>query len=229
MKPSKCFYHLISFDLDDKGRLKYANNHKRADLGILIPQPDDTLAEIEHLSVDKAHKTLGSMTCPTGSGGAAVQQMWDKAQAWLDKAIDAKLLIRNFWFFMVRQFWPQVGFGLCNNTASFQELSEALQRKYWKVVPLGGLRLTITWEICRLGIGFYGRGCPDPSIECTVEQINKLLMHYDCKMVVGILLQASLEFLIVELGLSMQPFNLDYSHYDGLVTKSWLKSIWEKV
>jgi hypothetical protein len=37
LKPRKCFYHLISFDFDDKGRWKYANNHKRADLGILIP------------------------------------------------------------------------------------------------------------------------------------------------------------------------------------------------
>ncbi len=96
MKPSKCFYHLISFDFDDKGRWKYANNHERADLGILIPQPDDTLVEIEHLSVDQAHKTVESMTCPTGGGGAPIHQMWDKAQAWLDKAIDAKLLRHNF-------------------------------------------------------------------------------------------------------------------------------------
>jgi hypothetical protein len=174
-------------------------------------QPDDTLAEIEHLSVDQAHKTLGLMTCSTGSEGAAIQQMQDKVQAWLDKAIDAKLLRCNIWYLMDRQFWPQVKFGLCNNTACFQELSEALQRIYWKLVPLGGLRLSITQEICQLGIGVNGRGCPDPSIECAVEQINKLLMHYGCKTVFGILLQASSEFLIVKLGLSMQLFNLDYS------------------
>jgi hypothetical protein len=62
-----------------------------------------------------------------------------------------------------------------------------------------------------------------------VEQINKLLMHYGCRTVVGVLLQTSMEFLIVELGLSMQPFYINYSRYEGLVTKSWLKSIWEKV
>jgi hypothetical protein len=78
LKPSKCFYNLISFNFDEKGRWNYTNNHKRADLGILIPQPDDTLAGIEHLSVDQAHKTLGSMTCPTVSRGAAIQLMQDK-------------------------------------------------------------------------------------------------------------------------------------------------------
>ena len=65
----------------------------------------------------------------------------------------------------------------------------------------------ITWQICQLRIGFYGRGCPDPSIECAVEQNNKLLMHYGCRMVGGILLQAPSKFLIVKLGFSMQPFN----------------------
>ena len=119
---SKCFYHLISFDFDEKGRWEYANSHERADMGILIPQPDDTLTGIDHLSVDKAHKRLDSMTCPTGFGGGVIQQMWGKAQAWLDKAIDAKLSRWSFWFLMDWQFRPQVRFGLCNNTAFFQEL-----------------------------------------------------------------------------------------------------------
>jgi hypothetical protein len=44
MKSSKCFYHFISFEFDERGRWRYANNHERADLGILIPQSDDTLA-----------------------------------------------------------------------------------------------------------------------------------------------------------------------------------------
>jgi hypothetical protein len=154
LKLRKCFYHLISFDFDEKGRWRYATNHERVDLGILIPQPDVTLAGIEHLFVDQAHKTLGSITCPTGSGEARIQQMQDKAQAWLDKAIDAKLLRQSFWFLMNWQFRPQARFGLCNNTACFQELSEALQRMYWKLVPLGGLRSSITWEIRQLGIGF---------------------------------------------------------------------------
>ena len=80
MKPSKCFYHLISFNVDEKGMWSYTNKYEKADLGILIPQPNDTLAGIEHLPVDQAHKMLGSMTCPTGSRDVAIQQMWDKAQ-----------------------------------------------------------------------------------------------------------------------------------------------------
>jgi hypothetical protein len=109
----------------------------------------------------------------------------------------------------------------------FREFGAAASN--WKLIPLGGLRSLIAQEICQLGIGFYQGGCPDPSIERAVEQIDKLLMHYGCKTIVGVLLQASSEFLILELGFSTQPFSLDYGRYEGQVTKSWLKSIWEKV
>ncbi len=57
-------------------------------------------------------------------------------------------------------------------------------------------------------------GCLDPSVKCAVEQISKLLMDYGCKMVVCVLLQASSEFLIVELGFSTQLFSLDYRRYE---------------
>ncbi len=35
-------------------------------------------------------------------------------------------------------------------------------------------------------------------------------------------------YLIIELGLNGQPFQVDYSIYNHWVTNSWLKSVWEK-
>ena len=58
-------------------------------------------------------------------------------------------------------------------------------------------------------LGFYGLGCPHPAIECFIAQINKLLMHLGTKSSLGITIQASLELLILKLGLLNQPF-LDY-------------------
>ncbi len=74
----------------------YANNHAKEELELLIPFPDDSLAAIEHSPTNKDHKTLGSMTCPMGTGEAAIQQMQGKAQGWLDEATNAKLSRSNF-------------------------------------------------------------------------------------------------------------------------------------
>lgn len=228
LKPGKCFYHLISFEFDQHGNWSYATNHEKEELQVVIPQSDGTTAEIKHLAVTEAHKTLGSMTCPTGSGEAAVRQIQDNAQGWLDKARTAKLSRRNFWFLMERTFWPKVGFGICNNTASLEELQECLQKIYWQLVPLGGLRSSVKRELRQLATGFYGGGCPDPGVECAVAQVNKLLMHYGCNTTVGLKLQASMEFFIIELGLSAQPFDLEYDRHSKFVTSCWLKTIWEK-
>jgi hypothetical protein len=77
-------------------------------------------------------------------------------------------------------------------------------------------------------LGFYGVGCPHPAIECFIAQIKKLLMHLGTKSSLGITMQSSLELLILELGLSNQPFLEDYDSSNEWVTHSWLKTVWEK-
>ncbi len=43
--------------------------------------------------------------------------------------------------------------------------------------------------------------------------MNKLLMHYGCHTALGDELQTLLELLVVDLGLSFQPFCVSYNHY----------------
>jgi hypothetical protein len=66
-------------------------------------------------------------------------------------------------------------------------------------------------------------------VEATVSGLSKLLTHYGCSTVVGWKLQVSMEFLMLEMGLSSQPFQLDYSSAHYLATGCWLKSLWEKI
>ena len=65
-------------------------------------------------------------------------------------------------------------------------------------------------------------------MEATLEQANKLLMHYGCRTALGVELQTSLEILVIDLGLSFQLFQVSYIHFGKWVTTSWLKRIWEK-
>ena len=83
--------------------------------------------------------------------------------------------------------------------------------------------------IRKLDRGFFGAGFPHPGVEATLKQANKLLMHYGCRTALGTELQTSLELLVVDLGLSFQPFQVSYEHFGDWVTTSWLKRVWEKV
>ena len=58
---------------------------------------------------------------------------------------------------------------------------------------------------------------------------NKLLMHFRCSTVTGRFMQISYSQLLVELGLSFQPLQVEYDQYNHLVTHTWMKMLWEKV
>ena len=78
-----------------------------------------------------------------------------------------------------------------------------------------------------MGRGFYGIRLPHPGVECFVAQLTQLLSHYGSESGVGIHHQKSMELMVIELGNSLQSLQ-DYSAYQGRVTHSWLKTLWEK-
>jgi hypothetical protein len=99
---------------------------------------------------------------------------------------------------------------------------------YYEIHPQGGIRRTARRGTRQLAAKFYGVRCPHPAIECLIAQLKKLIMHYGSRSGLGLNIQTSLELLIIETGLSLQPFTEDYDTCQHWVTSSWLKSVWEK-
>jgi hypothetical protein len=77
--------------------------------------------------------------------------------------------------------------------------------------------------------GFYGVGLPHVSVEATIAMTNELLMHFGCGTATGRFMQISYSLLLVELGMSFQPLQMDYKKYSHLVTHTWMKMLWEMV
>ena len=155
--------------------------------------------------------------------------MKDKAKKWLDLLTAGRLHRRMMWFSVDRQMWPSVKYGLCCSMATLTELGMVLMPLYGKMLPLGGIVSKANRGVRQLDRGFFGAGFPNPGVKATIEQSNKLLMHYGCRSALGTELQTSLELLVVDLGLSFQPFQVSYAHFGEWATTSWLKRVWEKV
>jgi hypothetical protein len=147
---------------------------------------DETLAEIDHLQCNTAIKTLGSMTCPAGSNVAALDRMKLQGQEWVDRVLTSTLSWRNIWFMVDCQFWPKIGYGICNSTAGWKDLETCMQRIYWQLVGRGGVCRTAPAALRQLDRGFFGMGCPHPGVECLIAQLTKLLVHYGCRSGLGI-------------------------------------------
>jgi hypothetical protein len=112
------------------------------------------------------------------------------------------------WFRVDRQLWPSVKYGLCCSMATLPKLDTALLPFYNKMLSLGGVVRKADCRIRQLDRGFFGAGFPHPGVGTTVEQANKLLMHYGCHTALRDELQTLLELLVVVLGLLFQPFRV---------------------
>jgi hypothetical protein len=223
LKPNKCFYHLLDFAWLAKGGWQYIAHQEDGYAVITIPMPDGTAAPISHIAVDNAQKTLGVVTCLSGSSYGSLLQMKEKTQKWLDSLTAGQLHRQLMWFSVDRQLWPLVKYGLCCSMATLPKLNTALLPFYKKMLPLGGVVRKANCRTRQLNRGFFGAGFPHPGVEATVEQANKLLMHYGCHTALEDELQTSLELLVVDLGLSFQQFHVSYKHYGERVTTCWLK------
>ena len=52
-------------------------------------------------------------------------------------------------------------------------------------------------------------GLPHAGVEAMIAMTNKLLMHFGCNTATGRFMQISYSLLLVELGLSFQPLQVD--------------------
>jgi hypothetical protein len=202
LKPEKCNYHLIDFVWTQKGGWQYIAHYEDEGAALFVPLPDGEMALISHLAVDDAQKTLGVTTCPFGNSTGSLHQMKGKAKKWFDSLTAGRLHRRMMWFSDDRQMWPSAKYGLCCSMATLSELDSVLMPLYGKMLPLGGIVSKANQCIRQLDRGFYGAGFSHPGVEATLEQANKLLMHYGCRTALGTELQNSLELLVVDLGLS---------------------------
>jgi hypothetical protein len=109
LKPAKCSYYLMSFCWKPDGTWAYEDNTEKEELKIGVPLVDGSMVTIEQLAVNKAIKTLGLMTCPSGSNTAAIERMQQQGQEWVDRVISGKIGRQNMWKMLDCQFWPCLG------------------------------------------------------------------------------------------------------------------------
>ncbi len=228
LQPAKCFYSIISFDWNNGDR-RYALNASNNSLTITVPLPGGNTTPIDHKPVEHVKKTLGVMTLPDGNSAAAIGMMQEKAQQWINAVRNGKLHRRNVWFSLKVQLKPRIGYGLCSSTASLKELDKTLHREYYQILPMGGIVHTNPVVSRTVDAGFFGVGLPHLGVEALIAMSNKLLMHYGCQTAAGKLMQMSYSLLFLELGLSFHLLQESYDQFEGLVTHSWVKMLWEKL
>ncbi len=229
MELSKCFCHLESFLWKQDSTWEYDKNKNNKELQLLIPLLDGTVAPIEHCGVDEAPKTLGLMTYPSGLHEAAITNMKERAQGWIDQAKLANLLCHNLWFLLGSQFMPKVMYGIGVDSAPYTVLSECLMKQYYNMAPLGGVWRSANRMVQQLNKGFFGVGCPHAVIECLASQATMLLTHFGCEKCSSPIAASLCGAFHTRAWHGRAILSDEFSWFGGWVMETWVNSLWEKV
>jgi hypothetical protein len=87
LKPTKCFYNLISFQFKGDGSWSYESNEEDKEFRMVASLADGSLAPIAHLGAHESTKTLGMMTCPSGCNQGMLKYMLEKSTARWDMIV----------------------------------------------------------------------------------------------------------------------------------------------
>jgi hypothetical protein len=75
----------------------YDQHELNPDLSLWLPMPNGSLELIEHLWINTVIKTLGSMTCPSGSSVAAIERIQTQGQEWVGRVKATTLSHSGSW------------------------------------------------------------------------------------------------------------------------------------
>lgn len=116
--------------------------------------------------------TLGVASSPDGKGLGAMTRMNEKAMKWVNSAKTSSLGPRDIHDSVTYKFWPSISYGLCANSATYEQLVDGMHKPYYILCPLGALARSAKRELRYLDTGFFGLGLPHWGIEATVASAN---------------------------------------------------------
>ncbi len=118
---------------------------------------------------------------------------------------------------------------MCSTTSTFTELKRASHRQFYQILPSGGVVQTTPVGSRTIDTGFHGVGLPHVGIEALITMMNKLLLHYRCSTAMERFMQISHSLLLIKLGMSLQPLQVNYKKYSYLVIHTCMKMLWGKL
>ncbi len=225
MKPEKCFWYLLDNECED-GKWTYAEMVLQ---DMFVTNPDGTKSPIKQETVTNFKKTLGIHNSPVGGNADHLSYIKDKASVWLQRMQNGHLPCHIDWTAYKHHLWPGLHYGLGMMTNYIEPAKELLHAKDYKMLNVLGVLQNVTKGLCRIHTTFGGFGLLSLPTERLISRVNMLMQHYHASTNLGRKLDASLQYLQLQLGTPHNPLALDYAKWGQLSPLCWVKMLWRSL
>ena len=222
----KCSFYNVDFEREKNGHRLKRIDECPGEL-LLKEGFEQQPKNIKRLECTEAHKTLGHYISVDGSNEKQAQQIRNKVHHW-NKCITAsglsnetKMLAYNGWLV------PALKYKILSCNLTYDECDEIMRIVQPTLLHAHNIARTCSRIVLHASTKLAGLNIYHLYQLQGLEKLKFFLWHFRKMDTTGKLLQITMEYTQLELGVSRQFFQLNYERYNSFTTKTWVTSIWQ--
>jgi hypothetical protein len=224
LEATKTYWYLIDFKWAN-GRWRYATLNDNP-ASVFMRSSSQSLIPIERLEVTEAQQTLGVRLAPDGNNSAEYVHLKQECNAWAARICTGMVPKQYAWQAFLSTIWAKIAYAILATTFSQAACESIMKQMVSATLSKAGVNHHFPRDLVYGDISRQGLGIPDLFVWQGAEAVSRFLRFMMSEnSITSHLVKASYELLQLETGCH-HPFLLPWSHWEKLVTKSYMKHIW---
>jgi hypothetical protein len=226
LKATKCFCYMMAWQWKNgEPTLRPLSQLPKYEL--MIPQKNGQPVPIPMADVTMSKETLGVFSCPAGDFGAHITNKMAKGKLWVERLHRNRCDAGDAWTGFCYALWPFLTYGFAAITPDIAALDKAFQNLFRNVLSPLKVNMNIRTFYRVAPKCFQGLGMPNPLITMLSKKLHLVQTQFNQPTATGRMLQQSLEVFQMEVGLSTNILEEDFSRLGNLATDGWWKHLWQ--
>ena len=225
----KCTWYQIIFSFDSNGDPYILNKVQMPGEIDVFKNFEGEKVRIRRLEYDEAHRSLGYFVSPDGSSDAHFEFTKDLVHKWSSRVKSSRLnssqILKSYETVLKRQLL----YRSVATSFSHRQCDSLMKLINPILLHAANLNEHFPRSIMEAGEEYAGFNWAHLYDMHCQEKLQFLMMHLRKKDTTGKLLQISMKFTQLQLGVESNFLSLDYDDYSYLCQTTWLTHLWEYV
>ena len=227
LRPEKCWWMLVEFKWQGS-KWKYVDKDD-VEMQIVVPNHMQIQTEVEQIGPDIPKTTLGVVISGDGSMQGQKEKLIKKSMEWAENMGKAYLYKSEANLALNTTLARTWAYPLQATSLTLEECEEIMKPAYKVILAKLGSNRHIPRVYRYAPKGMNGLGLPHVYTMQGCAKLKSFLTHMRRGTKIGNSLETMLEASNIELGTDVCIFSLKYDRWEKLLTRSWIKSLWEFV
>ena len=225
--PEKCWWYLLEFGWDTQSNWHYKSHSNDERCQLWAKDANDDSHLIKYLDASTPQEMLGVFISPDGNCREQHRQLKLKAEKYGELLLTSQVYKHEAWIGLTSMALKSIEYPLPATTLTKKECNDIMWSLIKNFLPRMGINRYMRRDVVYALPESQGLGLKDIYLTQGISHICELVEHVWKGSITSHLMQTSLEYLRLELGVNISIFNTGIDKYKHLnLTPSWILHTW---